>query len=283
MPQKPTIYAADMSQPARFVRWVAELVEADVEVEDVDLMRGVQRKKDFLALNPNGSVPVLVDPTAKPRGGSAEATTAPFVLWESNAIAQYIVERHANNKTWAEALYPSDPVARAVVRQWMDWKHGKLREGFANVVRRRIFGPRVKEPHPLAVAIREVANSKVERDLMESAALLDAHLAKTKAFLVPGTTRATLADLAVFEEVEELVLLVPNDPAPRGGDLAQFPHLQAWIQRVRATPKYEEVHRNFVAMAKMLSSRASSESSPSSGGGKPSASAHRPNQGKSKL
>ena len=58
---------------------------------------------EFLSLNPNSLVPVIKD--------------GDFVLWESNSIIRYLASRYAG-----EALYPTDPVKRARIDQWMDWQ-----------------------------------------------------------------------------------------------------------------------------------------------------------------
>jgi glutathione S-transferase len=59
----------------------------------------------FLALNPNGQVPVLVD--------------GAFVLWESNAILAYLARKHA-------AFVPADAAGAARVDQWLYWQIGEL-------------------------------------------------------------------------------------------------------------------------------------------------------------
>ncbi len=61
----------------------------------------------FLALNPNGLIPVLVDD----RGP----------LWESNTICRYLAHRHGDG-----VLLPADPRGRAGVEQWMDWQATEL-------------------------------------------------------------------------------------------------------------------------------------------------------------
>ena len=66
----------------RAVQAVLELgLEAEVELVTVDLAKGAQRAPEFLAKNPNGRVPVLVD--------------GDFVLWESNVIVRYPVSSSA--------------------------------------------------------------------------------------------------------------------------------------------------------------------------------------------
>jgi glutathione S-transferase len=57
----------------------------------------------YLALNPNGLVPTIVDDG--------------FVLWESHAILRYLVAR-----TPGQALVPDDLQGRARVDQWLDWQ-----------------------------------------------------------------------------------------------------------------------------------------------------------------
>ena len=61
----------------------------------------------FLALNPNGLIPVLVDDQGP--------------LWESNTICRYLAHRHGDG-----ALLPADPRGRAGVEQWMDWQATEL-------------------------------------------------------------------------------------------------------------------------------------------------------------
>lgn len=74
-------------------------------VHPVDLSRGDQARADFLAINPNGKIPVLVD--SQGPGGVRVS------LAESGAILVYLAER-------AETpLWPADPVARAGTLQWL--------------------------------------------------------------------------------------------------------------------------------------------------------------------
>ena len=64
------------------VRAVAAYLKMPLELEFVDLAKGAQRTPDYLALNPTGRTPTLVD------GDST--------LWESNAIMQYIAGKTTN-------------------------------------------------------------------------------------------------------------------------------------------------------------------------------------------
>lgn len=79
------------------------------------------KSAEFLALNPNGLVPVLIADEG--------------VLWESNAIC-----RHLAGRAGRTDLLPAEPFARAQVEKWMDWQAGDLngtwRAAFSGLVRR---------------------------------------------------------------------------------------------------------------------------------------------------
>ena len=105
----------------RKVLWTCAELGLAVEREDWGSGFRDPRSADFLALNPNGLVPVL-------RDGDA-------VLWESNTICRYLCAREGRDD-----LLPAGPLARARVEQWMDWQAGELnnswRYAFMALVRR---------------------------------------------------------------------------------------------------------------------------------------------------
>jgi glutathione S-transferase len=68
---------------------------------------GGNKEKSYLEMNPNGLVPTLQD-------GS-------FVLWESNSIMRYLVDKHGQGQ-----LLPSTPEGRADANRWMDWQLSTL-------------------------------------------------------------------------------------------------------------------------------------------------------------
>ena len=73
------------------------------ELVVVDLLRGGQSTPAFTALNPNRKMPVLEDDG--------------FVLWESNAIAQYLASKRPESGLW-----PTDPRRQADVSRWQFWQ-----------------------------------------------------------------------------------------------------------------------------------------------------------------
>ncbi len=77
----------------------------NLEVEEclVDLFKGEQRAPAYAALNPNMRMPVLED--------------GDYVLWESNAILQYLAAKRPESGLW-----PSDLRAQANVSRWLNWE-----------------------------------------------------------------------------------------------------------------------------------------------------------------
>lgn len=104
----------------RKVLWTCAEIGLPFEREDWGAGFSSTRSEEFLALNPNGLVPVIQDEDG--------------VLWESNTICRYLAGRHGRAD-----LLPSAPRERALVEQWMDWQATELnptwRSAFLGLVR----------------------------------------------------------------------------------------------------------------------------------------------------
>ena len=75
----------------------AEHCGSPVELIDIDLGGGEQHGSAYRAINPNGRVPTLVD--------------GDFVLWESNAIMQYLAEKAGGGRS-GQTIYEPVPTLR---------------------------------------------------------------------------------------------------------------------------------------------------------------------------
>ncbi|HSC85544.1 MAG TPA: glutathione S-transferase [Pseudomonas sp.] len=108
------IWGRKNSTNVRKALWCAE--EAGVAYQAIDAggAFGLVNEPAYLALNPNGLVPLLED--------------AGLVLWESNAIVRYLAARYAPG-----SLYDADPVQRAGADKWMDWTSTSLAPVFRDV------------------------------------------------------------------------------------------------------------------------------------------------------
>jgi glutathione S-transferase len=97
------VYADPITVNCRKVLAGLDLLDVQFDFQLVDYFKGEQKAEPYVSLNPNASIPALVD--------------GDLVLWESNAILQY-----AADKTGAEAAYPHDLKQRADINRWLLWE-----------------------------------------------------------------------------------------------------------------------------------------------------------------
>jgi len=197
------LYNSNLSPNALRVRAVAKELDLPVEIIDVDLRKGENKAPEFLKINPNGKVPVLVD--------------GDFVLWESRAINAYLAAKKPERD-----LYPADPKKRAIVDQWSYWQAIHFGPAMQRIVFERLIKPRF--------GMGEADEKAVESGMKELAQwlpVLDADLAGKE--WVTGAL--SLADFAVAST------LVYAKPA--GIPLDDTPNIPAWIARMEARPSWQ--------------------------------------------
>ena len=150
---------------------------------------------EFLALNPNAMVPVLVDGNA--------------VLWESNTICRYLAGKHGRDD-----LLPRDALARARVEQWMDWQGGDMnnawRYAYMGLVRK-------SAAHQDANAI-EASAASWNRHM----GILERQLGKAGDFVAGATF--TLADVVLGLSVNRWFMTPIARP--------ELPRVQAYYDRL---------------------------------------------------
>ena len=182
---------------------VAKYLNSPVEFVHVDLRKGENRTPEFLALNPNGKVPVLeID------GGS---------LWESNAIMCYLA-RLAGSDLW-----PDDDRQIEVMR-WLSWDSQHFTRHAGSLYFQHIIKPAfgMGGPDP---AVVEEATGFVKR----FGAVLNDHL-KGRAYLVGDGL--TVADFAV-------AITLPYAERARI-PLAGFTEIERWHGRLSELPAWVE-------------------------------------------
>ncbi len=196
------------------VRAVAAHLGMPLAFEVVDLTKGASHAPDYLALNPTGRTPTLVD--------------GEFVLWESTAIMQYLASQKPNS------LWPGDARALADIMRWQSWSLAHFnKDGCEPVILERI----VKQILQLGPPDDAVVAKGLECFSRE-AAILDAHLAK-QLYLVGKDV--TLADFSVAA----MLFYAERASLP----LASYPHVREWFARVAGMPCWQETAPQFTAAA----------------------------------
>jgi glutathione S-transferase/GST-like protein len=175
------------------------------EVKPVNIGRGEQFRPEFLAISPNNRMPAIVDPEGP--GG------APVSVFESGAILQYLGRKTGR-------FYPADERARVEVEQWLFWQVGGLGPMAGQAHHFRNYAPAMT-PDSRHTAYGAIRYSDECRRLY---GVMDRRLAE-RDFLAGDYS---IADMAAFPWAYRY--------ANQGVDIAGFPRLKAWWERVLARP-----------------------------------------------
>ncbi len=192
-----TLYSMQRSGNSYKVRLALAHLRIPYRLVEIDILKGESRTPEFLAKNPNGQVPLL------------EAAPSRF-LAESNAILWYL--------TRGTPLRPEHRLDEAEALQWMFFEQHSLEPNLGSAY---FWLALVKGG-------RELQQHAVE-DWMEegnrSLAVMENHLRHHRYFV---TNRYTLVDIALFAYTH-----VAHEC---DFDLAPFPAIRDWLDRVRAEP-----------------------------------------------
>ena len=187
------------------VRAVAAHLGLPLELQFVDLTKGQQRTPDYLAINPTGRTPTLVD--------------GDFVLGESTAIMQYLADQTPNT------LWPNDVRARADIVRWQCWQ---LAHWNGEACQPLVFQRLVKKLLNMGAPEAAVVDNATEAFKRE-AQMLDAHLAKRGYLVGSAVTLADFSAAAPLFYSKEAELPV-----------AAYPRVQDWFARVSALPAWRD-------------------------------------------
>jgi glutathione S-transferase len=204
---KPLLFYSPGSHHSRRVAVLIAELGLDVDVKNVEVrppgMGGENSSPEFLALNPNGKVPVLRD--------------GDMVLWESSAIMWYLAERHGDTPLW-----PRDPAKRAQIAKWHLWQGSHLSPAADGLMFEHVVKPMMKQ-EPDAALCQRLLGSFHRR-----CGVLDGTLAKGE-WLANG--ELTCADIAVATAfIYAKPARLPMDDHPR---------VVAWLERIHARPSWK--------------------------------------------
>ena len=177
----------------------------DYEKRIVDLTKGEQRRPEFTALNPNQRMPVMEEDG--------------FVLWESNAILQYLADKKP-----ASGLLPADPRGRADVTRWQCWDLANWDPACAIMIFERLVKKllHIGDPDPVEIARGEERFHRV-------AAVLDAHL-KGREYITGD--KLTVADFSIGAPL--------NLAAPAQLPVSGYAEIRRWHANLSELPAWRQ-------------------------------------------
>lgn len=174
----------------------------DYRLRPVNIRAGGQKTPEFLALNANGKVPVLVD---------ADAEHGPLTLTESAAILVYLAEKTGK-------LLPQHGAARARVFEQLFFHASGLGVAFGNAGYFRKLAP---EPAPLAI-------DRFGNEAVRILGVLDAFLAGSR--YVAGD-ELSIADIAHYGWLWRREFA--------GVSLGEHPNVARWFAELDARPGFQ--------------------------------------------
>ncbi len=192
------IYGDAQSGNCYKIKLLTRLLDIDHRWIHVNILKGETRTAEFLAMNPNGKIPVLVLDDGR-------------CLSESNAIINYLA-------TDSEYL-PTDRFQLAKVQQWQFFEQYS-HEPYIAVARyiNKYLG--LPEERRADFESKQAGGHKALQ-------VMEQQLAQTP-YLTGGTP--TTADISLYAYTH-----VADEG---GFDLATYPAIQAWLTRIAAHPKY---------------------------------------------
>jgi glutathione S-transferase len=209
-----TIYGIAASRTVRPL-WAATELGLRFEHVPLNYATGASRTPAFLAINPNGHIPVVVDHRAVDDGGEV-------VVWESMAGALYIARHHGQPD--GLSITPASPSEDADALRWSFWTVSECESDALTVLMHRLVMPPERRKPEMAEA--------AERRLAVPLRVIEQHLAaqqdQGQAHL--AAARFTVADLCVAS--------VLNWVRPARALMDAHPLTQAWLLRCIDRPAH---------------------------------------------
>jgi GST-like protein len=169
----------------------------------VNITAGDQLKPEFLALNPNHRMPVMVDPEPIARG-------EPLVVFESGAILMYLAEKAA--KFW-----PQDQARKYAVVKWLMWQMANFG---AKVGEFNHFNRLADTQGDQRYALRRYGDETNRLYGVLNWALYSGEYVAGDFY--------SIADMAIFPWA--------SNWQTHGQDLDEFPHVRRWLENMGARP-----------------------------------------------
>jgi glutathione S-transferase len=196
------IYGRNTSSNVQKAMWAIGELNLECERLDVGGAFGKNKEPDYLAMNPNGLVPTLVE--------------GDFILWESNSIVRYLARAYGSG-----TLEPSDLKQIALANQWMDWQLSVVNPALFAAFWGLIRTPAEKRD------MGAIAES--QRKTTDAMKMLDAQLSRTAH--VAGE-HFSMGDIPVGVMAYRFRQLCPERP--------NMPHLERWYATVSQRPAFKK-------------------------------------------
>lgn len=199
-----TVWGRATSSNVQALMWCIGELALPFSRLDIGHVHGGNDTPEFLALNPNGTVPVLLDGDGPP-------------LWETGAILRYLAGRYGDDSFW-----PGNPLRRAEVDKWAEWAKINITLGFTGPIFWRVVRTPASQRDPVAISM---ALSGLTRflSIAETQLSRHAHLAGD------GFTLADIQFAHVLFRYFDIAI-----------DRPMLPHLERYYRAMTERPAFRE-------------------------------------------
>uniref|UniRef100_A0A1I8Q810 Uncharacterized protein n=1 Tax=Stomoxys calcitrans TaxID=35570 RepID=A0A1I8Q810_STOCA len=187
------LYYLPASAPCRAVAMTAEALGLKINKIYMNLQAGDHLKPEFIKINPQHTVPTLVD--------------GDFVIWESRAIMTYLVEKYGKVN---DALYPACPRMRAVINQRLYFDMGHMYKTLGD--------------YYYAMRDKQSADPVLYKNIEVAMRFFNSML-EGKQYAAGGDS-LTLADLSLFSTVSSFDAMIDFD-------FSKFPNVAKWYTTLK--------------------------------------------------
>jgi len=195
------IYGQFRSRASRCM-WALEEIGVPYELVPVDTSKGDNERPEFLAINPNGRIPALVDGDLK--------------LFESMAINLYLARKYGKD------LWPADDAGQAHALQWSFWGMTEVEPFLITLLVQQVFTPEAERRPDRVQEAREALVPRLK--------VLDGQL-RSRPYLLGS--KFTIADLNVAS-LFSLAGMVQLDLSP-------YPSVKKWTEGCLGRPAREKL------------------------------------------
>lgn len=182
--------------------WALEEIGVPYELVPIDTNKGDNDKPEFLAINPNGRIPALVD--------------GDLTLFESMAINLYLARKYGKD------LWPANEAGEAHALQWSFWGMTEVEPFLITLLVQQVFTP---EDQRRPDRVEEARQALVPR-----LAVLNNHLSGRPFLLGSKFTIADLNLSSVFSLAEVVKV-----------DLAPYPNIKKWVETCFSRPARQKL------------------------------------------
>ncbi|XP_018799502.1 PREDICTED: glutathione S-transferase 1-like [Bactrocera latifrons] len=196
------LYAIGGSAPCRAVLLTLKALNVPFEYKLVNLMTGENRTPEYLAINPHGTVPTLVDDGV--------------VLTDSHAIITYMVDKYGTD----DSLYPKDLVLRAKVNQVLFYEATVVFDRTFLTISKAVFNNNNVIPYAKIDAVYKVYEQ------LEGFLQAHPYVAGEKLTVADFSLAATVTSLFTYAEL----------------DTGKYPKIHEWVTRLEELPYYAEAN-----------------------------------------